>query len=98
MENHATSAGMALRPWSAAQDPKPRGPEQLATLHLTCEASGNPFDYEVPSDAGTLKDLWDRHLMVSCPHCQKVHSFLFRSAYVEAMLARPGLSLDRLET
>ena len=86
MENHAVSADIAARQRSA---PQKQPFERLTTLRLACEASGEAFDYDVPSDAGTLKDLWDRRLMVSCPHCRQVHGFLFRSAYVEALLDEP---------
>ena len=67
-----------------------RHPECLTPLHLTCETTGKNFDYEVSNEAGALKDLWDRRLMVSCPHCRQVHSYLFRLAYVQAVLDDPG--------
>jgi hypothetical protein len=70
--------------------------EQLTTLRLICESSGGSFDYEVPCDAGTLKDLWDRRLMMSCPHCREVHSFLFRTAYINSVLSGTRLTFDHL--
>lgn len=91
MENQAVSATRAARPRSARKAraaPHHAGP--LTLLHLVCEATGKNFDYEVPNDAGALKDLWDRRLMVSCPHCRQDHTYLFRTAYVRAVLDDPG--------
>ena len=73
-----------------------RDPEVLTALSLMCQSSGKPFDYDVPHDAGTLKDLWDRRLMVTCPHCREVHGFLFRTAYVDSMLRSTRLPLAGL--
>jgi hypothetical protein len=93
MEHHAVPSidASSARPAPATAKHARPAPETLTTLHLTCEATGGPFDYDVPSDAGTLKDLWNRRLMVSCPHCRQVHDFLFRTAFVQAMLDRPRL-------
>jgi len=59
----------------------------FATLRFECSETGKPIDYEVPGDAGTLKDLWSRTLLRHCRHCGQVHRFLFRTAYVAGMLA-----------
>ena len=42
----------------------------FATLRFECAATGKLVDYEVPGDAGTLKDLWSRTLLRSCRHRQ----------------------------
>ena len=89
MENHAVSAAHVARPRSARK-PRAAHAGRLTPLHLICEITGKNFDYEVPNDVGALKDLWDRRLMMSCPHCRQVHSYLFRSAYVRAVLDDPG--------
>jgi hypothetical protein len=85
----------AARPQPAPDAPR-RAPEQLTSFRLVCETSGEPFEYEVPGDAGTLKDLWDRRLMVSCPHCRDVHGFLFRTMYVESVLSGTRLTFDHV--
>jgi len=59
----------------------------FATLRFQCSETGKPIDYEVPGDAGTLKDLWSRTLLRHCRHCGQVHRFSFRKAYVAGMLA-----------
>ena len=59
----------------------------FAILRFECPVTGKPVDYEVPGDAGTLKDLWSRTLLRSCRHCGQVHRFSFRAAYVTGMLA-----------
>jgi hypothetical protein len=86
MQNGAAVAKLAERhrplPGRAKRDL-----EQLIALRLVCETSGEAFGYDVPSDAGTLKDLWNRRLMVSCPHCRQVHGFLFRTTYVNSVLS-----------
>jgi hypothetical protein len=56
------------------------------TLHFACSATGKKLDYDVPSDADTLKSLWSRQLMLSCPHCGEVHGFSFRTAYLRAVI------------
>ena len=63
------------------------GSPLFATLRFECAATGKLVDYEVPGDAGTLKDLWARTLRRSCRHCGQVHRFAFRSAYVAGLLA-----------
>jgi hypothetical protein len=73
-----------------------RDPERLTTLRFTCQGTGKSFDHDVPGDAETLRDLWPQHLMLSCPHCGEVHGFSFRTAYVQAMLAEPRLSFERI--
>ena len=98
MEDNAVSAASVARPRSARKArAAPQHAERLTPLHLACEITGKNFDYEVPNDVGALKDLWDRRLMVSCPHCRQVHAYLFRLAYVRAVLDDPGRSpLGRL--
>jgi hypothetical protein len=59
----------------------------FATLRFECAATGKLVDYEVPGDAGTLKDLWPQTLLRSCGHCGQMHRFAFRSAYVAGLLA-----------
>jgi hypothetical protein len=94
MQNRAASAGISARAQPLPERPA-RGLELLTTLQLKCGGSGKSFDYEVPNDAGTLKDLWDRRLLLSCPHCREVHGFLFRTAYVESLLSGTRLTFDR---
>ena len=77
MERQSVSATDAARPRPA---PQKQQYERLTILHLACTASGETFNHVLPSDAGTLKDLWHRQLNVSCPHCLQVHRFRFRSA------------------
>ncbi len=59
----------------------------FATLRFECPTTGGALDYDVPGDAGTLKDLWSRSLMRHCGHCGQVHRFSFRAAYVAGMLS-----------
>jgi hypothetical protein len=95
MQKRAAPAKPSARPRSISVGPR-RNLEQLTALRLVCEASGESFHYDVPSDAGTLKDLWDRRLMVSCPHCREVHGFLFRTMYVNSVLSGTRLTFDRV--
>jgi hypothetical protein len=76
--------------------PAHRASELLTTVHFACQASGKNFDYEVRNDARTLKDLWSRQLMLTCPHCREIHAFLLRSAYVQTMIDEPRLPIERL--
>jgi hypothetical protein len=69
---------------------RPADQELLTTLHLICTGTGQKFEYDVPHDAGTLKDLWDRRLNVSCPHCRAIDAFLFRAVYVDSIIEQPG--------
>lgn len=90
MENDAVSAARVARPRSVRKSSAvPHRAEGLTPLHLTCGTTGKNFAYEVPNEVGALKDLWDRPLMLGCPHCRQVHSYLFRSAYVRAVLDDP---------
>jgi hypothetical protein len=59
----------------------------FAVLRFECPATRRPVDYEVPGDAGTLKEFWSRTLLRSCRHCGQVHRFSFRNAYVTGILA-----------
>jgi hypothetical protein len=95
MQKRVTATKPAARPGPAPGTPT-RAPEQLTSFRLICEASREPFEYEVPSDARTLKDLWDRRLMVSCPHCGEVHGYLFRTMYVESVLSGTRMSFDHV--
>ena len=97
MQKVAASSKPASRaPAQRAAPDAERDAEALTALSLACEATGKSFDYDVPHDAGTLKDLWDRRLMVTCPHCREVHGFLFRTAYVDSMLRSTRLPLAGL--
>jgi hypothetical protein len=81
------------RPGAAAQ----RKPQQTFTkLQFQCETTGGLVEYEVPSDAGTVKDLWQRQLMLNCTHCGEVHGFAFRDAFIRGALdAADVLTLSR---
>lgn len=70
--------------------------ELVTTLRFDCEETGKSFDYGVPGDAATLKDLWSRELMLSCPHCRQVHRLAFRPAYIRTILDGPGSLFDRI--
>ena len=76
------------------KDRRPASPELFTNLQFSCPATGQPVEYETPGDARTLKDLWARELLVTCPHCGKVHRFPFRDAYVRGMLTAPGGELE----
>ena len=70
--------------------PKGARREMLATLHFTCETTGELVAYELPSDATTVKDLWSRQLMLNCPHCRQIHGFAFRPAFLRSVLEIQG--------
>ena len=58
----------------------------FTNLRFECPATGQMLDYEVPGDAGTLKDLWARTLLRSCRLCGCIHRISFRAAYVAGIL------------
>jgi hypothetical protein len=66
-------------------------PQRVTHLRLACETTGQRIEHEVPSDVGTLRDLWDRKLELTCPHCGQVHRFSFRTAFIEGALATGSL-------
>ena len=66
--------------------PKTARRGMVATLHFTCETTGEVVAHELPGDAATMKDLWSRPLMLNCPHCRQVHGFEFRAAYIRSAL------------
>src|SRR5215475_13873115 len=77
------AAGMPpARPGASAH----KKPQTFTTLQFECETTGGLVEYEVPSDASTVKDLWQRKLMLNCPHCGDVHGFAFRPAFIRSAL------------
>jgi hypothetical protein len=75
----------AGRPASRRQ----RSPQRPASrgFGLACQTTGNPIDYEVPTDAETVRQLWSRQLRLICRHCRKVHRFSFREAFLASAVA-----------
>lgn len=71
--------------------PEKAAPQSFTNLVFTCEAIGKPVEYEVPSDATTLRELWTRDLRLTCPHCGDVHRFPFRAAFIEGALSISSL-------
>jgi hypothetical protein len=63
-------------------------PERSTLLQFTCASTGQRIEHQVPSDAGTVRDMWTRKLALTCPHCGEVHQFSFRTAFIEGALAR----------
>jgi hypothetical protein len=77
--------------WSRRYDPKAtkviKASERFTNLLFTCETTGKPAEYEVPSDADTVRDFWRRNLLLTYPHCREVHCFAFRDAFIAGALA-----------
>jgi len=76
----------------AGSEPSPKmaRSEMVAMLQFTCETTGRLVTYELPSDATTVKDLWNRRLMLNCSHCGHVHGFAFRPAFIRNALEIRG--------
>jgi hypothetical protein len=83
---HARAPGPRARSGGSEPSRKTVRSEMVATLQFTCEPTGGLVTYELPNDATTVKDLWSRRLMLNCPHCDHVHSFAFRQAFMRGAL------------
>jgi hypothetical protein len=78
------------RPAGKRAAPKTARRGMVATLHLTCETTGELVAHELPSDAASVKDLWSQRLMLDCPHCRQMHGFAFRAALLRSVLEIQG--------
>lgn len=60
------------------------------TLTFICPATKHNLEYRVAVDARTLVKSWSKTLRCRCPYCKSVHSFSFRTGYVDGMIAHIG--------
>jgi hypothetical protein len=76
--------------------PEPRSPwkkrqaRTFTRLHFTCGTTGLLVEYEVRSDPRVIRELWPQALSLSCPHCDEVHRFAFRTAFIRGAIAAPS--------
>jgi hypothetical protein len=91
----ASTGGAAVR-MPPVRQAAPRKPQTFTRLQFECETTGGLVNYEVPSDAGTVKDLWNRKIQLNCSHCGEVHGFAFRPAFIRGALdAADVMTLSR---
>ena len=64
----------------------------LVTLTFVCPSTKHELEYKIAADARTLVKRWTKTLKCRCPYCQCVHSFAFRTGYVDGMISHIGRS------
>jgi hypothetical protein len=62
----------------------------LVTLTFVCPSTKHELEYRLAADAHTLVKRWSKNLKCRCPYCKSVHSFAFRTGYVNGMIAHIG--------
>jgi hypothetical protein len=67
------------------------GMRSLVTLKFVCPATKQELRYRLQADAHTLVRRWAKSLKCRCPYCNGLHSFSFRTGYVDGMIAHVGL-------
>ena len=60
------------------------------TLKFVCPSTRHELEYKVEADARTLIKRWSKNLKCRCPYCKSVHSFAFRTGYVDGMISHVG--------
>ena len=61
----------------------------LVTLTFVCPTN-HALEYRLEADARTLVKRWSKNLRCRCPYCKSVHSFAFRTGYVNGMISHVG--------
>jgi hypothetical protein len=62
----------------------------LVTLTFVCPTTKHELEYKIEVDAHILVKRWSKSLKCRCPHCKAVHSFSFRTGYVDGMISHIG--------
>jgi hypothetical protein len=62
----------------------------LATLIFVCPCTRQELEYTVEVDARALVKRWSKNLKCRCPYCKSVHSFAFRTGYVDGIISHVG--------
>jgi hypothetical protein len=66
----------------------------LVTLKFLCPSTKRELQYHLQADARTLVKRWSKNLRCQCPYCKSLHSFSFRTGYVDGMIAHVGHTAD----
>ena len=86
----AKAASSGSRPRNGAASRALVGMRSLVTLTFVCPSTKLELEYRLEADARTLVKRWSKNLKCRCPHCNSVHSFAFRTGYVNGMISQVG--------
>src|SRR5207248_11097211 len=70
----------------------------LVTLKFLCPSTNRELQYQLQADAQTLVKRWSKNLKCRCPYCKSLHSFSFRTGYVDGMIAHVGQTAEVTES